>query len=374
MHGKLSPNQGDKNFMMKLAISMLVVSMLTACGGGGSAGGASSDVPLTPSIPTVSQSSTQPLPTAGDYYTYRSTAPHQSLFDANVSPILTPEYFLYTSYFPIGGASATQLTQWGSPYFNAGNQVKFADGGIVNVEDSLVGCVYVYAQPWNEIPSTVTVDKSWETTTAINKGSRCSGLDMPGQLTTRGTAVAAETIQVAAGSFNTIKVVFQTSLQKLDGTITRRGTCWRDVASGMNVKCNIETVVPVGVLGGKSGNVTDELVSYSTAATGKLKSGVERFAGSWKDTFTSDESTGCLIYIEATGTIRGSCRSRYFPNVSLPVSGRIDTDGNADFTVKSSFGPTYLTHYKGKATDVATMNGTSDSTMSSSGEWRLKHF
>lgn len=358
-------------------LSVLMAALLSACGGG-SAGGTSSgtqDTPATPSGPTL-LSSTVPSPKAGDYYTYRSTASKKDLLDGSTSTILGPEYYLYTSYFTDSGPNAIQITQRGSPYFHTGKQLVFSGAGVVSSDETLIGCGYTYTPAWNEIPATVTVGTAWETTVTVNNAHvfTCNDTTMPGQLTTKGTAVSSESIQVAAGSFNTIKVNFQTTLKKSDGTITRSGTCWRDVVSGMNVKCSIDTTVPPGTTGDVNGSVTDELVGYSTAATGKRKVGTERFAGSWTDEYTSDEPVSCRIFIDATGTMSGSCSSRSFPEVDLPVNGRVDAAGNVDFTVKSSFGPTYITHYKGTATDTATMTGTSDFLPDHSGRWKLVHY
>jgi hypothetical protein len=357
---------------------LLAASMLCACGGGG--GGASSVANSNPQTPTTTEtldahtSYTAATPTTGDNYTYKVT-----FTDTSTGATGTPNVYYYNQFYTATNPDGTSTREGiesqsnDTPIDDSLN----ADGSIAaqNVNQVLGSTAIVpnsycnYPLSKVDIPGTLSVGLSWDSSTA---GS-CSSWTM--QWRSQGNVVGIESVTVAAGTFETMKLTYTTTTVKTavitsnSGTSVTAKTCWRDVKLGINVKCTgTTTFTPSSDGAARSGTIAEELVGYVNAKKNVQKLAVERFAGTWTGIYSGTASGTCNIQVSTTGSISGTCRDSSFAN--FDVSGNIDAQGNLTANLSSNgvSGPTF----KGSSMSMLTWSG-NWATGNASGTWSLYH-
>lgn len=354
---------------MKVRITALLsAAFLSACGGGGDAG--SSDAG-TPTVPVAqAKSATVPAPSAADYYTYRSTVAIPN--GSNYNRPAEPRNYLRTVSYDLTRVPAVRIVSNGA-YGVGFDHDELADAGAVSVRafnDGRNPCSTKFSPALAEVPATVTVGASWTSSaTETSNYSGCTRNDLPATWTVQGKAVAAETLQVAAGTFTAIRLEFETTRRLQNGSSVTRSVCWRDTVSGMDVKCTRDrtTINSAGV--STVTTETEELVGYAVGATGQRKDAVERFAGEWTPAYSPLNLRDCRMQIGAAGEIVGICTSGY-AMFGHDITGKIDAAGNFDIRVSTDSNGEARFH--GKANSPMELKGPA-SNLVGTDDWQYNH-
>ncbi|OFA04100.1 hypothetical protein DUGA2_23710 [Duganella sp. HH101] len=292
------------------------------------------------------------MPSQGDYYTYRTN------FGRTLAgKTRTDATGLYTKSYSDFDLSGNMITTFGDSEFHYEVSAVVAGAGINGGNEvGAQGCEYRYSPTWYEIPATVTVGMAWQNAASkANANSSCAQSNLPVTVSVKGSAVGTETIDVAAGRFDTIKLVYQTIWVLKKSTQVNDVSCWRDVVSGMNVKCVADiSTTPSGANGATTkATRTDELLGYATAATGRRKDVVERFAGTWTDVMLqSTTANDCVFDIGATGKFNATCSSIVSGNITVPISGSVNASGELSLTIDGQ-------DFSGKGADGLQFSGQS---------------
>jgi hypothetical protein len=232
------------------------------------------------------------------------------------------------------------------------------------------GCSSKFSPGLAEVPAMVTVGASWTSSaTETSNYSGCTQDSLPATWTVQGKAVAAETVQVAAGTFAAIRLEFETTRRLRNGSSVTRSVCWRDVVSGMDVKCTRDQVATNAVGTSTSTSETEELVGYAVGATRKRKDAVERFAGEWVPAYSPLNLRDCRMQIGAAGEITGQCTSGY-AMFGHDITGKIDAGGNFDVRVSTDFSGEARFH--GKADSPMLLKGPA-SNLVGTDDWKYDH-
>ena len=321
--------------MRSLAVILFGSLAFAACGGGGGAAagaGTQTSPAVTPS-PQIVQTSTVPAPSQGDYYTYRSN------FGRTLAgKTRTDATGLYTKSYSNFDLSGNMITTFGDSDIHYEVSAVVAGAGINGGNEAgKQDCDYHYSSTWYEIPATVTVGMSWQNAAVKdNANSSCTMGNLPVSVSVKGAAAGTETVDVAAGRFDTIKLVYQTIWVLKNSTQVNDVTCWRDVVSGMNVRCIADiSTTPSGLNATTTkATRTDELLGYATAATGRRRDVVERFAGTWTDVMLqSTTASECVFDIGAAGKFDATCRSIFNGYITVPISGSVNVSGELSLTI-----------------------------------------
>ncbi|AVR96543.1 hypothetical protein C9I28_13190 [Pseudoduganella armeniaca] len=285
---------------------------------------------------------------------------------------MEPRNYLRTVAYELGGVAAVRTVSYGAYGANHGRE-ELADGYAVAVRapDSGNGsCSTKFSPALTEVPATVTVGASW--TASATESSNYSGctLDgLPATWTVQGKATATETVQVAAGTFTAIRLEFETTRRLQNGSSVTRSVCWRDVASGMDVKCTRDRVTVNAAGASTTTSETEELVGYAVGATRKRKDAVERFAGEWASAYSPLNLRDCRMQIGAAGDITGTCKSGY-ASFTHGITGTIDAQGNFDVRIPTDSNGEARFH--GKADSPMLLQGPA-SNLVGTDNWKYNH-
>lgn len=317
--------------------SLLVAGVLAACGGGGSGGSSSSggDGGKTASDTGKPASYAIGAPTVDDYVSYEvrvTTSKSGTTTPVNVS--YRAEQLGYT---PLGGSAwieyniasdqdqvdrfSTQLTE---------------DRGILGhyYGDGRDSCTFYYKTPLRMMPSTIAIGQKW-TLSFEGNGNNCPRIKDISPVSFTGQALAAETLTVKGGVFNTVKVgIEQSPVKQGNSSKAITYTIWRDALSGRDIK-QMRSTTTTNLLNGQVEveKYEEELIGLRIASTRQKKFALESLTGKWRGNFSSDKVSGyCHFLISAQGDMQGTCS----PNTggqTLALKGKISADGATKFEI-----------------------------------------
>jgi hypothetical protein len=320
-------------------LSLSIVGALCACGGGGDGGGSSSPTPPTGSAPEKPAIYATPTPTAGDYYTYEQTTIY-------TAPAILGTAIGYVNriYTGINADGSIAMSTTNSNDAIARRDATLAASGEMKSDVAVAPLreVYIenykcdYSPAWTAVPMTLSVGQSWD----LSSTRTCDGRTYHD--TAKGTATGVETVTVRAGTFKALKLSYTSAWVSDLATSVTENTCWRDTATGQNVKCtgtNTYTPRAAGAAG-TSYTYNEDLIGYANSMAGAQKPVVERFAGSWWGSYKSPDGvylSQCSILIYPDASVGGSCGNMEGGWPAL-VRGTIDASGNMTFTLSSQDG------------------------------------
>lgn len=315
--------------------SLLAAGALAACGGGGGNGGNGEDSNKAAPDTGKPLSYAIAAPTIDDYVSYEvRVATSKSGVSTPVSVSYRSEQLGYT---PLGGSAwqenniasdkdqvdrfSTQLTD---------------DRGILGhyYGDGRESCTFFYKTPLRMMPSTIAIGQKWALSFE-GSGNNCPRIKDISPVSFTGQALAAETLTVKGGVFNTVKVGIEQSLVKQGNSskaITY--TIWRDALSGRDVK-QMRTTTTTNLLNGQIEveKYEEELIGLLIASTRQKKFALESLTGKWRGNFRSDKAAGyCQFQISIQGDMQGTCSSDPGGRV-LALKGKINAGGAAKFEI-----------------------------------------
>ncbi|NVE01711.1 hypothetical protein [Massilia sp. BJB1822] len=340
---------------------LLVVGTLTACGGGDGGKAASNTdkpAPVVPPVQPVSYSIA--APTVDDYTNYEV---HITTSKSGIAP--APAAVSYRSemlgYAPIGGSSWIEYNvasdKMQQDQFSAQMTV---DRGVLAhyYGNILVSCFFSYKTPLRMIPSTVTIGQKW-TLSFEGTGDTCSRIKDISPVSFTGQALAAETLAVKAGVFNTVKVgIEQSPIKQGNYSKVISYTVWRDALSGRDVK-QVRTTTATNLLNGQVEveSYEEELIGLLIASTRQKKFALESLTGKWRGEFRGEKLGYCHFEISTQGDMQGKC-DLSGADKALALKGKLDARGAASLDI-------------GGGADVLHLSGIFDNPMSGEGRWSV---
>lgn len=309
-----SSQQAKQTFIAALAVAAL----LTACGGGG--GGGEQGGPTSPPAQASYRSAKQTVKDfESNYVAWRySVAGQPDASGVSWGSVVT------THIDADGGYARAEVDQDGE---NRTYTQYTVDGARKSVGEP---CGYVFTPAFSEIPATLTLGQSWETSTIRT----CTNdADEHTAVTAKGSVVAVEPLTVRAGTFTAVKTVTAVTYKFPRSTTVSNQTCWRDTVTGVELKCDIVgTTTPVDPAKPvRTRSFNSELAGYAQAATGRQKLNVERFTGVWQVWFTGTAEGICSVRIASNGVVNGRCNNNY--NIVFDIAGTVDAQGVASFSL-----------------------------------------
>lgn len=343
--------------------------LLGACGGGGS-GSAAGTAPVPAPTPPAVEARIYHLPvqTVGDILSYKydgwgmdsqDVPQGPSLFYyANQTTVMTNPGQVILSSTASRGAYPNQLR-----YFTAEGAVTL--DGTVNY---LLGknCQFQFAPAYFAVPATVTAGLTWDNRSVMSCASKSLQYDVRSQ----GSFVAFETLTVAAGTFDTVKLHYvETASSAADNHVVDY-TEWRDMVTGNVVKrIGIDTRSQPNI--SPRFKLTIELAGYRHAASGREKANIERWAGQWSGTYSGGGSGTCALQVGETGELKGNCTAAGGSlGSSVAIAGTVDANGVANFSLSANgvAGPTF----SGTFTSPLSVSGIWSSP-GATGTWKMTH-
>ncbi len=231
---------------------------LVACGGGG--GGDSSPPPVvTPPVVTPPTTYTPVAVKTGDTYVYATTgnfsdgSTASSSYTDQVAAISSTGNYFKSSYDSKNEISALDL------FDKAQGQLT---EGECDFSQSLKPVVFPFfvGQTFNQSVVETCPLQQANANQIIN-------------INITGSVLSYETVTVPAGTFNTLKVQSKVSVSNGNGTaqslnpFTRDRTCWVDIVSGANVKCDFAVTYNPAVSGTYLSKYSSQLTSTGNAST-----------------------------------------------------------------------------------------------------------
>jgi hypothetical protein len=346
--------------MKAIMSGFFAVFLVAGCGGGGGDNGGSSTTNGTSKTAITSQK--------GDTYTYKRNIKQPGDLEPSIV------YYLTHEYQTINGDGSLVFTESLAYYVDTKTIITnvSATGGITQISVKDVPGSTCTNSPEN-IGSIApyTVGKTWD-----SNWTRTCGPTIYKE-SNKGSIVGQEVVTVPAGTFTTVKEVFTTTTEQTSPVSTtrivstRNFVCWRDVRSGMFVRCErtLTYVYPTGTPGSWSANsLVDELIGYNAAGSATNVPTVARFGGYGAVAFSGSDSGTCTsIYITDAGKITGTCTGSSAGSFS--ITGSVDAQGNTTFSSTGASGFTGT----GQFTSTLNASGTWKSGTSASGTWTLTH-
>jgi hypothetical protein len=159
-------------------------------------------------------------------------------------------------------------------------------------------------------------------------------------LRSQGSFVAFESVTVAAGNFDAVKLHYLETQTSLTTTTLTDFTEWRDMASGVLLKrVELKSVKPdiVNVAINPDQPIyyryTTELAGYTHAASGRQKANLQRYAGAWSGAYAGGGSGNCNMVISDAGRVSGQCGGA--GSSAMTIAGTIDAQGVATFNLQA---------------------------------------
>ncbi len=352
---------------------MAALGLLAGCGGSG--GGQTGNE--SPQLETGPKTYVAAKPTASDYYTYKlvsqeGSAPATSSYiTASVSNVAADGGISVTFLYDAPNLSATSL---GDPKFNSSTSIGNYDGlgrwlGTKNGSS----CTSAPNQPYYPIaPLTISVGMNWQFSGVVTDS--CSP-DVPTQTTVeiKDSAVAQESVTVAAGTFNTIKVTRNSSEKNNVSTVVMERNCWWEPNLGIEVKC-VSTSTKTSSASGVSISQKEswEMLGYANQQLARKADTVVRFVGAWKGTYfgggfyPGNIQKECHLAVDVDGRARGYCLGAA---TSFIFSATVGADGALNFIGDPDYPGMTMT---GKLGNLTQMSGEwSIPSRAASGTWDL---
>lgn len=377
-------------------ISAIAIAFLASCGGGGSSSPAGTNNNAVSDPTTTNTQYVRPLPAEGDTYTFKVS--HRFRY-ANT----WDTYYRSETYSaPNAQGLQNRATYVSGPYNTHFTEVLDKDGVVANrfklshiqLPDTKFYNTCNYDPGLSSARPPYFVGQQWSidsTMTCATPGYRA---DIYKEKST-GKITAIEEITLNTGKHKTLKEVFNTAETMFTSTgerpsVLSERTCWRDVNTGIYVKCNIRTTetfydspASSASLDGSPSydDINVELIAYETKSKSTAPA-VERFAGPWDFNDTSGTGLSCAIVppsnstntywrmnqIPADGNFSMSCTlANNGPNSKPVFKGKIDANGNiALATAQNNIEMISIT---GKAESLIKLSGTWSSTSGRKGNW-----
>ncbi|WP_057247173.1 MULTISPECIES: hypothetical protein [unclassified Duganella] len=336
---------------------MTALGVLAGCGGGNQAGGVQS-----PQLETGPKTYLAAKPTVNDYYAYKlvsqdgAAAETSSYITASVSNVAAD-----------GGVSVTHLydsplstTTWpAGPKFSSSTSTDEYDvlGRWLGGKNSST-CTSTPNLPHHAVaPLTISVGMNWQYSIVVS--NNCSP-QAPTQAAVeiKDSAVAQETVTVAAGTFNTIKVIRNSSEKSSTSTIVTERNCWWEPELGVEVKCVSNSTKTITATGAASSQKeTWEMLGYANQKLSRKVDTAVRFAGNWKGSyFGGVPAPGgypleCRLTVDVNGSARGYCLGMA---TSFSFTGTLGADGTLTFVGDPDY-PGML--FTGKLDSLQKMSG-----------------
>ena len=328
--------------------TLVVVTSLTACGGGGS-----DSSPSTPSTPVNTNAYPTATPTSGDWFVYTSS----------VNPTLpagaTPTERTITRHFRVVNGDGSLTRADTTSTFNSLASIAFnSSGALVSYTSGTLLCSYAPAYRSNP-PRTSVIGDTYSANSSESCATQPNGTATVRTLSANGTNQPAESKTISIGTFSTFKYSQTLLTSSATDVTTTLETCWIDRNTGRTVECtSTYSRVPIGqTTATSSGTTTFRLEGYSFAGQTPIGAAVRRFAGYWNVTFAGTSIGDCSnLLIDINGQISGSCRFLTSAGVYTPtftVSGSVAASGAATLT----------------ATTGASMSGTFTNPGAANGNW-----
>lgn len=332
---------------------IVVVGMLTACGGGGGGTQTAANTPAAPSTYKLSKH------TVADFESQLVTP----IATSAGTPVAAPYWETAVTTTANADGSYTQARVYDARYVRTYADFS-ADGGR---KTSANGCNFIYTPGFVKVPETLTLGQSWETNTTrtcVDSSTENTAI------TSKGSVVAIEPVTVAAGTFNALKTVTTVTYRSSISTTVAQETCWRDTITGFNLKCDLastNTPVDIAKVPTKQASTT-ELGGYAQAATGRQKLNVERFAGRWQVWFTGTSNGICSVIITKTGGVSGTCNNNF--GFGFDIAGTVDPRGTAQFNLRDigATGPGFSGSFESPLKISGTWSAGTDN-----GTWYMLH-
>jgi hypothetical protein len=213
---------------------------------------------------------------------------------------------------------------------NGSSRDRFAPDGSIFAAGATEPLACTFLPAAGGVPGTLTLGATWDSswTRTCTYGSDTS----TDNVRTTGSATALETVTVAAGTFQTIKLETTQVENRPAGSGLPRwnisGQCWIDVVMGVPVKC-MQTLVktpPDPKLPTTTSTSSSELVSYDAARFPGSSKNPARFAGGWNVSMRGTNAGSCSsVEIDISGKLTGSCSSARAGG--FQIDGSVDADG-----------------------------------------------
>lgn len=305
--------------MKQLALAAALAAGLSACGGGSdSSTGAATAQSATPS---ASASYKLGKPSVNDFETHDI-----KWEDVTVGGETRSGSFRETGVTTQAGTDGSFTKAVTS---NVRDDIRLytdytAEGAVKSVINN---CQTAYTPAFAVIPGTLQPGQGWETSSTRT----CPGegrTDVP--VTSKGAVEGIETVTVAAGTFSAVKTVHTVTRKETSGTVVRTATCWRDTATGIQVKCENKDVGTPNNPEQRSftQTIVSELRGYAHTATGRQHLSVNRFDGDWQVWFKGSSDGICTVRI-VDGAATGNCSNNY--GIGFGITGSVDAQGVARF-------------------------------------------
>ncbi|HEY0589987.1 MAG TPA: hypothetical protein VGD52_27935 [Pseudoduganella sp.] len=339
--------------------------LLGACGGGGGSTESSTGAgtQLTPGPTTYIAAKA----TAGDYYTFKVDNQHGTAGSSYTSYSTK----LVSSVVADGASSAKLLLDEPSTIAPG----KFDSNTYPADYDSLgrwistqMSCTQTASPPFYEVaPMKVSVGMSWEHKGTVTNS--CDGWKY--NLEAKDSALAMESVTVAAGTFNAIKVSRTSSQSLPDAKLDIERTCWWEPELGVEVKC-VSNEATTNFKLGTTNTVkrTREMLGYYNQKLQRKADSATRFVGIWRGIYSGvvgapgHLKVECVVTVDPDGNIAGSCGGLV---ISFDLKGKVSADGTLAFTVQQYPDMSFT----GKFDSIQQMSGNWSIPNSSSGAWSM---
>lgn len=343
---------------------MTTLGFLAGCGGGKQAGGNES-----PQMETGPKTYVAAKPAVNDYYSYKLVS--QEGAAAETSNYSTA---LVSNVAADGGVSVTYLydsplptATWpAGPKFNSSTST-----GDYDVLGRWLGskkgsaCTSTPSAPYYSVaPLTVSVGMNWQYSAVVTNNCQPEPSSQTA-VEIKDSAVAQETVTVAAGTFSTIKITRNSSEKSVVSTVVTERNCWWEPELGIEVKCVANSTKTITATGATiSQKDSWEMLGYANQKLARKADTAVRFAGNWKGSYFGGGSTPghypaeCHLTVDINGIARGYCLGLA---TSFGFSGTVGADGTLSFVGDPD--------YPGMS-----FTGKLDSFQKMSGVWRIPQY
>lgn len=377
-------------------IGAFTIALLASCGGGGSS---STTATNNTAISDPAQTNTQylrPLAAEGDTYTFKVS--HRFRYANTWDTYYRSE--MYSA--PNAQGLQNRAIYVSGPYNTHFTEVLDKDGVVANrfrlsyiqLPDTKFYNTCNYDPGMSSARSPYFVGQQWSVDSTMTCATPGYQADIYKEKNT-GKITAIEEITLNTGKHKALKEVFTTAETMFTpfgehSAVLSERTCWRDVSTGIYVKCNIRTTetfydFPASAALLSSGSSYDdvnvELIAYETKSKSTAPA-VERFAGPWDFSDTSGTGLSCMIVppinltyidsrkdqISADGNFSMNCTLANNGTRPKPVfQGKIDANGNVTLTTAQN--NVEVISITGKAESLIKLSGTWSSTSGRKGSW-----
>lgn len=331
---------------IRAGLACSLVSLLAACGGGGTDNGSAG------TTPAVATQNTYPATraSAGDWYVYRN-ASQQTLPTASTSDYSLTRYFKsVTSEGKLQRVQSSSIGEQFTRHYDTAGEIS----AVVYPDRN---CEYTAGYRFSPLPGAAA--GSTYSTSSVGT-CRSTGM-VPGttvdRITVTGKADGLESRTTPLGTFQTFKRSHTiTTIHADGGTATSNETCWDDVNTGAIVECEFtsSSTAKGATAPRSSSSGTLRLVAYGRSGQAPVGPAVRRFAGTWRVQFSGDDSGSCSsVRVALDGAISGSCA--FGGTVSYGVTGQIAENGAVTVNVNNG----------------AQLTGTAGTPLAASGNWTL---